>query len=332
MQKLNYKSLIKKVREQGDLVILGVKGSTKTTMLMHLARTLRDNPKNRVIIMETFPLWIHKFDNIPYMIIKDKDVIQKENYPYLRQDMTYIQWSKDYTVRNAEQVIEALRQNKDIIFLIECHDMEKISAFMTFVIYYFYRKQYLRAKANCLDKVNEDIWILAEESHNLLDSTVIAKKTFNKLRKWQNEFRNLKMHLVCVALRLQDLSTKIRTKMSLLVAKVSLDDYQLKIRNLLRNSKYRDEITRFPKGQFVYPETDNIIETTPFEQVGQPYQWKPKPKPQKKGFVSRLIEVLTTTSKQYVKETKEDNWEAEDDEFVEEIDSVYGDEEEFQPL
>ena len=62
---------------------------------------------------------------------------------------------------------------------------------------------------------------MVEESHNLLDSTVIAKKTFNKLRKIQNEFRDLKMHLVCVALRLLDLSPKIRSKMSIVLSLVS---------------------------------------------------------------------------------------------------------------
>lgn len=286
---MNYKTLIEKV--SGDLIILGVKDSCKTTMLMHMARELRLNPKNRTIIMETFPKWIHQFDNIPYMVIHDSDVVQKENYPYLEQDKSIIRWSKDYAVLNAEDVIEALRENKDMIFLIECQDMEKISAFMTFIIYWFYRKQYQRAKQNCLETVNEHIWLLAEESHNLLDSTVIAKKTFNKLRKWQNEFRNLNMHMVCVALRLQDLSAKIRAKMSILTAKVSLDDYQLKVRNLLRNSKYRSEITRLEKGKFVFPETDNIIETTPFKQNGQPFEYKPMPKPEpkpKKGFWQRF--------------------------------------------
>lgn len=290
---MDYKTLIKKVAEHGDLVILGVKGSTKTTLLQHVARTLRENAQNRVIIFETFPKWIHEFDNIAYMSIRDRDVQLKEEMPYLEPDRAYIQWSKDYTVLNAEDVRQFLKQNKDVIFLIECEDMEKISAFMTFVIYQIYRKQYLRAKANSLENVNEHFWFLTEESHNLLDSTVIAKKTFNKLRKIQNEFRNLKMHMVCVALRLQDLSPKIRAKMGILLAKVSLDDYQLKVRNLLRNSQYRSIITNLPKGTFVFPETDATLETTPFQQNGKPFEFKPKPKPQeqKKGFWQTLKEI-----------------------------------------
>ena len=295
---MTYKSLIKFVKEYGDLVILGSKGTCKTTLLQHLARELRKNPKNRVILLETFPLHMNQFDRIPFMVIKDSDVIEKEKYPYLDEDSSYIKWSKDYTLVNKAKVIEALRKHKDMIFLIEIEDMERISAFMTFVIYYFYRKQYLRAKANSLESVGEHIWILTEESHNLLNSTVIAKKTFNKLRKIQNEFRNLNMHLVCVALRLQDLSPKIRAKMSIILSRISLDDYQLKIRSLLRNSKYRKDITTLEKGKFVFPQTDQILKVKPFRQNGKPYQImkpQPKPKPQPKQTLVQKAKIFLTS-------------------------------------
>lgn len=269
----SYKTLIKKVFEHGDLVILGQKGTQKTTLLMWLARTLRADQNNRVVIFETFPKWVHEFDSIPYMVIADSDVQPKKNLPYLQEDKTYIQWSKDFAIVNAEEVINFLKLNKDVIFLVTCADMEKISAFMTFVIYTVYRKQYQRAYYGRLDSVNERFWFIVEEAHNLLDSTTVQKKTFQKLRKIQNEFRNLNMHMVCVALRLQDLNPKIRSKMAIVLAKVSLDDYQLKIRALLRNSKYRDTITQLPKGTFVFPETDQTLMTEPFKQNGKPLEW-----------------------------------------------------------
>ena len=210
------------------------------------------NSHNHVIIFETFPKWIHEFDTVPYMAIPD-DGVKTSEEAYLGED--HIQWSEDYQIENSKEILEFMKINKDCLFLIECSEMDKISAFITFVIYQVYRKkQYLRAKAGRIDKTEGNFWFLIEESHNLLDSTVIAKKTFNKLRKIQNEFRNLKMHMICVSLRLQDLSPKIRTKMSILLSKVSLDDYQLKIRTLLRNSKYKNAITCLPKGDFIFPE------------------------------------------------------------------------------
>jgi DNA polymerase III delta prime subunit len=273
-EELNYNSLIEKTTENGYLVILGQKGTCKTTLLLNLARELRKNSENHVIIFETFPKWIHEFDNIPYMVIKDSDVQPKENMPIMQEDFSYIQWTKDFTILNALEVIKALKENKDIIFLVMCEDMEKISAFMTFVIYQIYRKQYQRAFYGRLERNHESFWFMVEESHNLLDSSTVQKKTFQKLRKIQNEFRNLNMHMVCVALRLQDLSPKIRTKMSIVSSRVSLDDYQLKVRNLLRNSKYRDLITTLPKGKFVFPELDLMLSVQPFKQEGKPQQLK----------------------------------------------------------
>jgi hypothetical protein len=270
---LNYNSLIKEI---SDLCILGLKNTAKTTLLMHVARELMKDPKNHVIIFETFPKWIHEFDKIPFIVISETDIQEKENHPYLEADKSIIQWSKDYDIVNSEAVKQFMKANKDCLFLIESLEMEKISAFMTFAIYQIYRKQYLRAKAGNLESVNENYYFLCEEAHNLLDSTVIAKKTFNKLRKIQNEFRNLKMHLIVVALRLQDLSPKIRSKMSILLSRVSLDDYQLKVRMLLRNSKFRDEVTQLPKGTFIFPELDLKLVTEPFQQIGKPFNWRPK--------------------------------------------------------
>jgi hypothetical protein len=273
-EELSYKSLIEKTTDNGDLVILGQKGTCKTTFLMNLARELRKDQQKHVIIFETFPKWLHEFDIIPYLVIKDSDVQPKENMPYLQEDFSYIQWSKDYTILNAKECVKALKENKDMLFLVECEDMEKISAFMTFVIYQIYRKQYQRAYYGRLERIHESFWFLCEDAHNLLDSSTVQKKTFQKLRKIQNEFRNLNMHLICVALRLQDLSPKIRTKMSILCSRVSLDDYQLKVRNLLRNSKYRDEITLLAKGSFVFPELDLKLTVQPFKQVGTPTEIK----------------------------------------------------------
>lgn len=249
---------------------------------MHLCRKLREDSQNRLIIIETFPKWIHEFDRIPYIIINDNQVQPKENKAYLEENQSFIQWSKDYDILNESEVLQFLKENKDCLFMVQCEDMERITAFMSFIIYSVYRKQYQRAFYGRLDRMKENFWFLIEESHNLLDSTTVQKKTFQKLRKEQNEFRNLRMHLICVALRLQDLNPKIRSKMSILLSRVSLDDYQLKIRNLLRNSAYRDQITQLEKGKFVYPELDLMLTTEPFQQEGTPYQWKPKPEQQQK--------------------------------------------------
>ena len=79
------------------------------------------------------------------------------------------------------------------------------------------------------------------------------------------------------SLKTPDLNPKIRSKMSIILSRVSLDDFQLKIRSLLRNSEFRDIITELPKGQFVFPEMNLTLTTEPFIQEGTPYLQKPKP-------------------------------------------------------
>jgi Cdc6-like AAA superfamily ATPase len=183
---LDYKSLIEKVTENGDLLILGNKGTCKTTVLQYLCRELRVDKSNHVIIFETFPKWIHEFDSIPYMVINDNQVQPKENKAYLEENKSFIQWSKDYDILNESEVLEFLKENKDCLFMVQCEDMERITAFMSFIIYSVYRKQYQRAFYDRLDRINEKYWFMIEESHNLLDSTTVQKKTFQKLRKEQN--------------------------------------------------------------------------------------------------------------------------------------------------
>jgi len=256
-RKLNYRELIQKV--SGDLVILGMKNTGKTTLLMNLARELRCSPNNHIIVFETFPKWVFEFDTIPYYFVTNNDIAK-------------IKGTKDYTVKNKEEICNILKTNKDIIFSIECLDMEKISTFMSYVIYVIYRKQYLRAKNKQLENMGENYWFLTEEAHNLLDSSVLQKKVFNKLRKMQNEFRNLRMHLICVTLRLQDLNPKIRAKMDMLLGRISFDDYQLKLRAMLRDSKYKNEVLHLPTGMFIYPETNLVLLTEPFKQNGRPYE------------------------------------------------------------
>ena len=105
--------------------------------------------------------------------------------------------------------------------------------------------------------------------------------------------------MVCIALRLQDLSPKIRSKMSILLSRVSLDDYQLKVRNLLRNSKYRDDITELPKGKFIFPSLDLELRTKPFMQQGEPYEAKPQTakQPEKPNIIQRFVKWYASNKK-----------------------------------
>lgn len=88
--------------------------------------------------------------------------------------------------------------------------------------------------------------------------------------------------MICVALRLQRPKPKNKKQ------DVSLDDYPLKVRNLLRNSEFRDEITQLEKGKFVFPELDLELTTEPFQQNGKPQEWH-NPEMRKKKSIAEKI-------------------------------------------
>ena len=91
------------------------------------------------------------------------------------------------------------------------------------------------------------------------------------------------LHFVLASQRLQDLNTKIRGRMRLLLGNVSLDDYELKINRLLKHSKYRKEILSFERGTFLYTANDKVIKFAKFTPTGKPEAIKPLPRAKKRA-------------------------------------------------
>lgn len=80
--------------------------------------------------------------------------------------------------------------------------------------------------------------------------------------------------------RLQDLNTRIRGRTRLILGNVSIDDYELKIHRLLRNSKYKTEILNFEQGKFFYVARDSIIKFPKYSTLEKPYEFKPSKIPE----------------------------------------------------
>ncbi|MFB0501021.1 MAG: hypothetical protein ACETVP_00975, partial [Candidatus Bathyarchaeia archaeon] len=66
--------------------------------------------------------------------------------------------------------------------------------------------------------------------------------------------------------------TKIRGRTRYLIGCVNIDDYDLKVNRMLRNSQYRKEVLDFEVGKFVYPSKDSLISFDKFQQDGKPYE------------------------------------------------------------
>jgi len=261
------------VLSYGDLLLIANKGCGKTNALEVLARAFRNTLNTRVIIFEDFPKWCIEFDKIPFMIIKDGDVIETSHT--IDMENYFLRHERDYTVLKGREIKQALKEKKDLIFVSEIQDIERQAFFIYSIINHFYRKNYLRAYKNC--NSHEKIIFIIEESQNVFDSSVISKKLFNRLRKIFSVARNLDLHFILASQRLQDLNTKIRGRTRLLIGRIGIDDYELKVRRLLRHSQHRKDVLSLEVGSFLYPSLDQVIRFPEFTAKGEPYQWIPTP-------------------------------------------------------
>jgi hypothetical protein len=283
--------LIDDVIAYGDLLEIANKGIGKTNSLMVLARAFRELPDTRVIIFEDFPKWSLEFDSIPYMIVHDSDV---EEYSHVLDTEDYfIRHERDYVVHRGSEIENFLENTKDCIFTMEIADIERTCFFIYSIVQHFYRKAYLRAYKGY--EKQERIIFVIEESQNVFDSSTVSKKIFNRLRKIFSVARNLDLHFVLASQRLQDLNTKIRGRTRLLIGQVSLDDWELKVRRLLRNSKYKTEILEFERGKFLHTATDSVVQMPKFESNGKPWEYVPQiaEEPAPKGFIGKLKALVT---------------------------------------
>jgi hypothetical protein len=302
MQQLdgNLKPLIDDVLKFGDLLLIANKGCGKTNALMELAQQLRNLDGTKVIIFEDFPKWCLEFNSVPYMIIRDDDVTEFSHV--LDVEDYFLRHERDYEVHRGAEINNFLESNKDLIFTMEIADIERTCFFIYSIVEHYYRKAYLR-KYKGYEKTERIVFFI-EESQNVFDSSTVSKKIFNRLRKIFSVARNLDLHFILASQRLQDLNTKIRGRTRLLIGQISLDDYELKIRRLLRNSEYKTEILTFERGKFLYPATDTVIQMPLFEQNGKPFEYVPQiaQQPQPTGFFAKLKARLEKSNDKTMKE------------------------------
>lgn len=279
----------------GDLLIIANKGSGKTNSLMQLTRELRQVANSRVIIFETFPKWCNEFDLIPYLFINDEDVQETSRAIELSEYDYFVRTSSDYTILRGNEIQTALKHNKDLLFTLAVEDTDRISFFISSIVCHFYRKHYLTAYKYGIPAINDRTFFICEEAQNIFDSSIISKRIFNKLRKMFSETRNLKIHFVMASQRIQDLNTKIRGRTQFLIGKVNIDDYDLKVNRILRNSQHRQEVLNLPVGQLLNVNSDELIQFDKFNQIQQPYEFiiPPQPQPEKpKGLLEKLVQVI----------------------------------------
>ena len=299
--------LISNMFTYGDILILGNKGTGKTNALMCLAEQIRQDKKTKLVIIETFPKWINEFNEVPYLIINNEDVINVKKrryfnkYYYIPESELYCSYdlfkrimvndSNETWIQRGTEIENFIEQNKNVLFTLYIENLEKNVQFTYAVISYYYKKA-IEKELQGLEPDN--VVFVIDETQNLFDYSLLGRKNLNSLRKIYNEARNLNIHFIMCTQRLQDISTKIRGRTLLLIGKVNMDDWKLKVEKLCKNSTYKNQILHLQVGQFLDLEQDRIIQFEKFKQEkNKPYIWEDNriilPKEEKReGLITKI--------------------------------------------
>ena len=165
--------------------------------------------------------------------------------------------------------------------------MERKAFFIYCIVKRFYDRAYNRAYKGY--QKNEKIIFALEEAQNAFSQATLNRKVFNRLHTIFNVARNLSLHFILASQRLQDVNAKIRARTQLLIGKPSLDDWELKVRRLVRHTKHRDEILDLEKGSFLFTATDEIIKFAKFVAEGKAKEYTVEPEPEQKPKRKRTL-------------------------------------------
>lgn len=92
---------------------------------------------------------------------------------------------------------------------------------------------------------------------------------------------------------MQDLSTYFRARCSLAIGKIGLDDYDLKLRRLLKPIDNGKQILGLDRGSFFFSSINDIVQFPKFKlQEPNEFKYTIKPRPQKKGLIQKIRDAL----------------------------------------
>lgn len=258
---------------------------------MNLAQKLSENPNNKVIIFESFPKWCLEFGNASFMEIPREWII--ESSKVIDIEKAWIRHERSYTVLHGEAISQFLRKNRICVFLINNDDIEAISFFIYSVVYRYYRRAYDMLRKGYTLK--NHVYFVLEEAQNSLDRSVLSSKLFRRYRKLFSEMRNMNMHAILLSQRVQDLSTYFRSRCSLAIGKISLDDWDLKVRRLLKpiGKEERKKILKLDKGKFYFTDLNEVV-AFPLHKSEKPneFHYIEPQKPKPKGIIQRIKEAF----------------------------------------
>lgn len=205
--------LYRDVLKHGGIHAVANKQAGKSNLKKTFAYYVKNQHKEtKLIIIDVEGRWQYDFSSIRYFTIPKRSISIIEE-PIGRRLNGTVFTKKTYKL-NADlekHVIELLRDDKPILFIVELEDTESCGYFSAFVISKIYDMQRI-ARKYWFGKLKRTYRIILEESENIFDSQSLEKKLFNSLRKKYNECANLRIGILSSSQRLTEVNKKFRGK------------------------------------------------------------------------------------------------------------------------
>lgn len=347
-------SIVDDILDHLGIVIVAEAGHGKSYTAFTLVNEAMARKDVSCIIFSPSTIWRRKFGGVNCVKVGTSvfnPIVPRERVQLyqsnLARDTVWVNIDKKWSFQWSSWLKDLLDSKQHLLFEIKYKNGRRIKHFESQILQYLYAKQERQLDIN--PNYQHHYIVVFEELQNAFGTySMNSDDSLELLTIFTQSRSDALIHYIGIGQRLNDISTKICERLRPLVGLTVGENSLRKIRSMLPKH-LKKTVQQLPQRTWIYLDgkTNPIIEIPKYHKQGKPTFLKPTPKPQptsherlirkvsfkKPSLAKRILSLLFG----YPKIPKVEvhhvyNYEEEDDEFVEEIDTTEGSDEEFVPM
>lgn len=331
------------------IIIVAEAGHGKSYTGFTLVKEAMKNPDITVIVFSPSTIWRRNFGAIntvkvgtnAFNPIVPSGETEIEVIPFMREAV-HVNLDKKWSYAKSAWLEQLLDSKQNLLFEIKYKNGRRIKGFESIVLQYVYEKQERELDRN--PEYKHHFLVVFEEIQNAFGTySMNSDDSLELFTVFTQSRSDANIHYIAIGQRLNDISTKVVERLRPLVGLTLGENSLRKLRAMLPDD-LKGRIQQLPQRTWIYLDgkTNPEIKIEPYKKEGKPTILKPtvpKPKPKKgKNAIRRLLEFVfssypynKTRPRPQPTETQTEDEENED-QLVEEIDSEFGTEDDFEPM
>jgi len=348
-------SIVDDIFEHLGIVIVAEAGHGKSYTAFTLVKEAMTRKDVSCIIFSPSTIWRRKFGAVNCVKVGTSvfnPVVPRERVQLyesnLARDTVWVNIDKKWSFQWSSWLKDLLDSKQHLLFEIKYKNGRRIKHFESQILKYLYAQQERQLDIN--PKYNHHFIVLFEELQNAFGTySMNSDDSLELFTVFTQSRSDAHIHYIGIGQRLNDISTKICERLRPLVGLTVGENSLRKIRSMLPKH-LKEKVQQLPQRTWIYLDgkTNPIIEIPKYHKQGKSTFLKPTLKPQstsherlitkaifkKPSLAKRFFNWLfgLTPAKPKIVCAYSDEEEQEDDEFVEEIDTTEGRDEEFVPM